>query len=254
MSDTSDNEYFARYFHDRADLADELAGREFSVEAHILASTALDALGEVWLHDFPDEREAMEQELGGKVPASIRMTRLVKRFAVGSAHVGKVAVVLFAVDWKKHGTPPATDADALLTPRLGRVRGELPYAHLDVSREELVRECPAISASARLTALVEEYEYPAVLYRFVRSPFVHTGTASKRTHGFTRGEEVFYMPLVQGMTIGIAVGAVTAWLRAAAASYVGECNQRGIRPATDIEPARQAEDVLESRWKRALSP
>jgi hypothetical protein len=250
MTDTSDNAYFERYFHDRAELADELSAGGRSIDANIIATTALDALGEVWLHDFAQERAAMEQALGGKVPPSIRMARLVKTFGVGAPHVGKVAVILFAEDWKRHVNTAVGDADALLKPRRPQVRGELPHAHLDVPRDELLRECPAISAEPLLVSLLEEYEYPALLYRFVRSPYVHYGTSSSRTHGFTRGEEVFYMPLAKGTTIGFSVGVVTAWLRVAATEYVAHCTRLGVRPAADIESARQAEDFLESRWKR----
>jgi hypothetical protein len=64
---------------------------------------------------------------------------------------------------------------------------------------------------------------------------------------------VFYMPLEKGMTIGISVGVVTAWLRAAATGYVAHCGREGIRPATNIEPAKQAEEALESRWRRVAA-
>lgn len=255
MTDASDpdNDFFERHFHGRAELAEELQQRGFSVDANIVAATALDALAEVWLHDFQGERTAMEQELGGKVPPSIRMARFVKRFAVGAPHVGKVAVVLFAEDWKKYVSTAANEVDGLLAPRRPRLPGELPHAHLDITADDLLLECPALSAKPLAVALIEEYEYPALLYRFVRSPFVHFGTSSRRTHGFTRGEEVLYMPLAQGTTLGISVGVVTAWLRAAATGYVAYCNQRRVRPATNIEPAQQAEGALEARWKRVAS-
>jgi hypothetical protein len=116
--------------------------------------------------------------------------------------------------------------------------------------DELLEECPAIARQSLLLALAEEYEYPALLYRFVRSPFVHFGTSSNRTHGFARANEVFYMSLEKGLTIGIGIGVVTGWLRAAATGYVSHCIMHGVRPATAIESARQAEDALASRWKR----
>jgi len=252
MADIDDNEYFTRYFHERAAVADDLAAHDRSVDANIIATTALDALGEVWLHDFPLERATMEKEVGGVVPPAIRMARLVKRFSVGAPHVGKVAVVLFAVDWKRLVPADAADADALLGRRWHRKHGELPYSHLDVPRDDLVHESPALAAPA-FARVIEEYEYPALVYRFLRSPFVHFGTSSKRTHGFARGDEVFYMQLAKGMTIDFRVGLVTGWLRAAATAYVAHCNREGVRPATGIEPAQQAEDALESRWKKVAA-
>jgi hypothetical protein len=253
VADAADNEYFKNYFHLRADLAEELHQRGFTVDANIVATTALDALTTVWLHDFPTDRVAMEKDSGGKVPPSIRMARLVRRFAAGASHVDKVAVFMFAEEWKKNVPASVTDADALLAPRRPTLPGEFPHAHLDVSRADLLRECPAIVDQPLLAALAEEYEYPALVYRFVRSPFVHYGTSSGRTHGFTRGEEVFYMPLKHGTTIGIDVSVVTGWLRAAATAYVAHCTTHGVRPATDIESGRRAEEALASRWKRAVA-
>jgi hypothetical protein len=250
MTKTSDNDNFAHHFHDRAALAEELGGRGFSLDAQILATTALDALGEVWMHDFPNDLAAMKRDLGGNPPSSIRMARLIKRFAAGTPHVGKVAVVLFAEDWKRNVPTAASDAEALLAPRRGQLPGELPYAHLDVPQDLLARECPALSADPVLAALIEEYEYPALLYRFVRSPLVHFGSTSSRTHGFTQGEEVFYMPLANGTTIGISLGVITSWLRVAATRYVAHCTEQGIQSAAAIKPARVAEDKLDAKWKR----
>ncbi len=220
MGDTTDNEHFKSYFHMRADVAEDLHKAGWTVDANIVATTALDALAEVWLHDFPGQSKTIQKLLGGAVPPSIRMARLVKRFAADAPHSDKVAVLMFAEDWKKNVPAATADADALLAPRIPKHRGELPHAHLDVSREELFQECPAIPHQPLLAALVEEYEYPALAYRFLRSPFVHYGTTSDRTHGFTRGIEVFYMPLKKGTTIGISLGVVTGWLRAAATNYV----------------------------------
>ena len=123
MADTSDNEHFKTYFHLRADVAEDLHKQGFEVDANIAATTALDALAEVWLHDFPRERAAMEKEVGGKIPPSIRMARLVKRFAVGAPYVGTVAIFMFAEDWKKNVPASAADADALLAPRRPRLPG-----------------------------------------------------------------------------------------------------------------------------------
>jgi hypothetical protein len=250
----TDNDFFVRHFQDRADLAEELHGRGFTVDARIIASTALDALGEVWFRDFPDDAQAIAKEVGGAVPPSIRMARLVKRFAAGAPQVDKVAVVLFAEDWKKNVPRSTVDADALLEPRRPKLPGELPHSYLDVSKDELLRECQPISSAPALVALVEEYEFPALLYRFVRSPTVHSGTSSNRTHGFAQRDEVFYMPLAHGTTIGISLGVVTGWLRAAVMAYVSHCAGLGVRPATAVNAGRQGEDALKAKWKRVADP
>ena len=43
---------FEDYFHRRADVVDQLYSNN-PVDARILATTALDALANIWFHDFP---------------------------------------------------------------------------------------------------------------------------------------------------------------------------------------------------------
>jgi len=250
LNTTSDIEYLAGHFHDRAALGEERHQRGFTVDAKIVVSTALDALGEIWLHDFPADRAALEKELGGTISPALRMARLVRLFAAGAPHHAKVAVFLFAEDWATHVPAAAADAEVLLAPRRPQMRGQLPHAHMDVSAQEVMRECPAISGNPMLQAILEEYEYPALFYRFVRSALVHHGTGARRTHGFTRGDEVFYLPVERGTTIGFGIGVAAGWLRAAVDGYVALCTQENVRPATDMDSGAEGEDRLRARWQR----
>ena len=252
--ETSDNEYFERFFHDRAVAADDLHERGFRVEANIVATTAIDALAEVWLHDFPMERQVMDAEFRGRVSPAIRFTRFLKRFAAGAPHTQKVAVVMFADDMKRQAPTLRDLADTILAPRGGSLPGELPRAYLDISKHELLRTYPVIVEVPGLAALVEDYEYGALLYRFVRSPLVHFGSGSQRTHGFTQKDEVFYMPLERGLALGFGIGVVTSWLRTAATAYTTMCTNAGIRPATNLETGREGEDRLAARWERIGMP
>jgi hypothetical protein len=245
------DDLFEKYFHDRADLADELSRGGYALEASVLATTALDALAEIWVHDFPAEGKALDVEAGGRVSGSIRMARLVKRFAPAEPEAQKVAVVCFAEDWKRHVPAAAATADTLLKPRLGKFRGELPHSHQDVPRAALLAECPAITAGTKIAALVEEYEYAALLYRFYRCPTVHLGGSAKRTHGFTRDEEVMYMPLHPGFTsVSFGPRLVTRWLRAVATGYATTCAAAGVTPAKDLDPGTREEESLRSKWSK----
>jgi hypothetical protein len=160
-------------------------------------------------------------------------------------------VVCFAEDWKRHVPAAAAVADALLKPRLGKVHGELPHSYEDVPQSALLAECPAIGSATRLAALVEEYEYAALLYRFYRCPTVHLGGNARRTHGFTRNEEVMYMPLYRGFTsISFGPQLVTRWLRAVATGYVAACFGAGVIPAEDMDPGDREEENLRSKWSK----
>lgn len=248
MNATSDIGYFASHFHDRAALGEELHQRGFAVDAKIVVATALDALGEIWLHDFAADEAALRKESGGTISSARRMARLVKRFAVGAPHHDRVAVVLFAEDWAANVPAAAADAEVLLAPRRPQMRGEFPHAHLDVSAQEVMRECPALSGQPALQAILEEYEYPALFYRFVRSALVHYGSGSRRTHGFTRHDEVFYLPLGHGTTIGFGIGVAAGWLRTAVDGYVALCTRENIRPATSIDSGVKGEKDLRAKW------
>src|SRR4028118_1825356 len=132
---------FEHYFYIRAQLADDMASSGHVADAHTLATASLDALAEIWLHDFPDIKKKLEIELGGTIPGSIRLARLLKQFVINDARVSKVAVVCFAEDWKNNRPQDAQIADQLLSRRISDEPRELPRAYLDVSRTELAQEC-----------------------------------------------------------------------------------------------------------------
>ena len=192
------NDPFEHYFYRRAQLADDMAASGSVVDAYTLATASLDALAEIWFNDFPDFKRKLESELGGSVPSSIRLARLLKNFVSDDPRVSKVAVVCFAEDWKYYRPQDAHIAEQLLSKRLSNNSNEflrsheLPKSYLDVSRDELVQECPDLATRSGLFDLLEEYEYGSLLYTFYRCPLVHLATGSRRTHGFTRGEEIMY--------------------------------------------------------------
>jgi hypothetical protein len=143
---------FEHYFYQRAELADTIAASGSIADAYMLATASLDALAEIWLNDFPDIRQKLERELGGRVPSSIRLTRLLKQFASSDPLVNKVAVVCFAEDWKHNCPKEVHMADQLLSKRISnhfdeflRAR-ESPKSYLDVSRDELTHECTELKS------------------------------------------------------------------------------------------------------------
>lgn len=244
---------FEKYFHDRADLADKLAENGWVLEARTIAAASLDALASIWLHDYPDVKSKLVAELAGTPPPSIRMTRFLKLFAAADEEVHKVAVVCFAEDWKRYDTNSAALAARLLAPRLGKGRGDLPHSHKDVPISLLVKEEPELAMLPHIVQMAEEYEYGALLYSFYRCPLVHHASPSKRTHGFTRGTEVMYMPLHSNHTsISFGPALITRWLRCTATGYVSACARDSIRPANDFDPGKDPEGRLEGRWKRLL--
>jgi hypothetical protein len=177
------------------------------------------------------------------------MTALLEKFAAGEAEAQKIAVVCFAEDWRRYAPAGSAIADALLAPRRGRLPGELPHAHLDVAKDDLLRECPPIATNPRLATIVDEYRYAAILYRLYRCSMVHVGGAPHRTHGFTRDEEVFYMQLRRGFTsISFGPRLVTRWLRAVARGYAAACARAGVRPADDLDPGLRQEEALANKW------
>jgi hypothetical protein len=187
---------FEHYFYKQAQLADEIVASGSVSAAYTLATSSLDALAEIWLHDFPEVEEKFKQEFHGKVPASIRLARLLKQFIPNDPCVSKVAVVCFAEDWKHYLPQDSNIADQLLSKRINQDHtvgeDEFPRTFLDKSRDELAKECPELARRSELLALAEEYEYGALLYSFYRCSLVHVATNSKRTHFYAKGEEIMY--------------------------------------------------------------
>ncbi len=253
------NDPFEHYFYKRAQLADDMATSGSVVDAYTLATASLDALAEIWLKDFPNDKRNLEKELGGNIPSSIRLARLLKKFASNDPHSRKVAVVCFAEDWKHYRPQDAHIAERLLSKRLSDNPNEflrayeLPKSYLDVSRNELAHECPELTTRQDIFALAEEYEYGALLYTFYRCPLVHLATGSRRTHGFTRKEEIMYYWSSYGdnrITISFGPNLVTRWLRNAVSGYVQSCQQVGIVPADNLDAGTNQEERLKRRWNK----
>ncbi|MGD2182892.1 hypothetical protein [Lusitaniella coriacea] len=252
------NDPFEHYFHKRAQRADDMTASGTILDANILATAALDALAKIWLNDFPDVKRNMEKDLGGGIPSSIRLSRLLKTFASHDPRVSKVAVVCFAEDWKLYRPQDTDIANRLLSKRLSDDPNEflraheLPKSYLDVSRNELTQECPELTTRPDLFALLENYEYGALLYAFYRCPLVHCATGSSRTHGFTRKEEIMYYPSSKDDRITISFGSnlITHWLRDVVSGYVKSCQQQGIVPANNFDAGTEQEKRLEGLWNR----
>lgn len=246
------------FFHAKADRIDELSRLRWDDEVAILGTTTLDALAALWFHDFPETKARLESELGGTVSPAIRMSRLMQEFASNDELAKKVAVVCFAEDLERHVPRLSHLAAELLAKRVpdrpdGRLAfGELPRAHLDTAQDDLLIECPALRDSGVL-GVIEEYTYPALLYRFFRCPMVHMGARAPRTHGFAEGCEVMYMRLDGRDRTSISFGPqlVTDWIRSAASGYVQACVEAGRRPANNVDAGAEHEERLERRWRGA---
>ncbi|OUL22311.1 hypothetical protein [Nostoc sp. 106C] len=248
---------FEHYFYEHAQWLEEA----WSVTAaNTLATSYLDALAEIWLRDFPDAKKKLEKDNSGKPPASIRLARFLKQFIPNDPDVNKVAVLCFAEDWKHYRPQDAHLADQIINKRVNKdpnnifYGNEVPKAYLDVPRDELAKECPELAANPDLLALVEEYEYGAILYSLYRCPLVHTATNSNRTNGFVGREErsMYYWSLDGSgrVTIGFGTHLITRWLCNAVTGYVQACHEAGIIPANNIDAGSSQEERFKKLWSK----
>ena len=241
---------FENYFHRRATVADQLYSQGDTVDARILATTALDALAEIWLDDFPKIEKKLNQCYGGGIPASIRLSQLLKHFAKEDRDASKVSVVCFAEDWKLHRSQDSDLANRLLDERLNYYFQQLPQSSCDLSLTELEQECPQI-AQKELRRIAEEYEYGALLYKFYRCALVHSSTSPDRINGFARGEEVRYswsQVETNRTTIGFGCNLITRWLRIVATNYVQFCREQDVIPAEKLDAGMEPERRLRDKW------
>ncbi len=242
---------FENYFHRRATVADQLYAQGDTVDARILATTALDALAEIWFHDFPEKKRELNQYYGDPTPASIRLSQLLKHFAKEDRDASKVSVVCFAEDWKLHRPQDSDLANRLLDKRLNYYFQRLPQSSCDLSLTKLKQECPQI-AQKELRRIAEEYEYGALLYKFYRCALVHSSTSPDRINGFARGEEVRYsFSLVETnrTTIGFGCNLITRWLRIVATNYVQFCREQDVIPAEKLDAGIDPEKKLKKKWR-----
>lgn len=249
---------FAKHFHDRADLAEQLYRDQFRNEAHLVANVALDALSLVWTHDFPQEAPSA----GGD---AVRFRRFVQRFA-DDPQKNNVAVVLFAQDLIEFGPNELRSAgNKLLEERQAGTDPakhmefrEWPHQHKDCDWTSLANEEPALRGRPELAEIAERYTYPALVYSFFRCGVAHTLLKGSRTHDFSGTEpddEISYAPpmIVSGKTrpIGIKFGlkVVTGWLRSSVTNYVEHAEAKGVRLADDLDPSKRAQENLERAWR-----
>lgn len=242
---------FREHFTTQADLADELYRSHREINCYITATTAIDALAEIWQSDFPMDAGALSREVGGSVPGSIRVSRFVRQFA-SDPRADKIAVIRFAEDALRFAPTIATsEATSLVSSRWSREPNTVPPSSRDVDLAALSREAPALLANPVARGLVEFYFYPALLYSLYRCPMVHTLGWSKQTHGFARNDEVMYMPLGADVTsIGFGPDLVTHWLRASLSGYLELCGLAGVNPAGHFDPGAEFEERLHNKWGR----
>jgi hypothetical protein len=248
---------FEDYFHRRADVADQLTESRNITDSLILATTALDALAKIWLHDFPETEKQLHRHYGDRVSESIRLSQLLKQFAPEDPDASKVAVVCFAEDWKLFRPEDSTLADQLLDKRLSNdpifQSHESPRSYLDVPLNDLEQECPRIAENLKLRRITEEYEYGAILYKFYRCPLVHSSKNSDRTHGFARGERIMYYSSSVDparTAISFAPKLITRWLRRVVTNYVQHCREQNVIPANNLDAGLLPEDKLKQRWNK----
>lgn len=246
---------FENHFHKRVEVADKLADSGSLIESLILSTTALDALAMIWLHDFPDTKKALDKEYGGGISESIRLTRLLKKFAADDPDARKVAVVCFAEDWKRY-YPQETDiADQLLNKRCGTTPSKRnwmrPSSYLDIPIESLADECPLLDVYPKLRRVAEEYEYGAMLYKFYRCTLVHYSISSGRIHSLACGENIKYHWSFQNpdqTAISFGPNLITRWLRCVVSNYVKFCRETSIIPAKDLDSGAKPEYTLKTLW------
>ncbi|PAX54171.1 hypothetical protein [Brunnivagina elsteri] len=250
---------FEHYFLRRADVADQLTHSGTVTDSLILATTALDALAKIWLHDFPETEKELSRHYRGGISESIRLSQLLKQFAQEDPGASKVAVVCFAEDWKLFRPEDSALAHQLLDKRLSNHPNELlrvdelPKSYLDLPLDDLERECPQIAQNPKLHRIAEEYEYGAMLYKFYRCPLVHSSKSSDRTHGFTCGEEImYYWSYVdkERTTISFGPNLITRWLRIVATNYVQLCREQGVIPAENLDAGLSPENNLRKLWSK----
>lgn len=250
---------FERYFHDRAELAEQLYREGWRHEAVLIASVALDALANICEHD---KKTADVSQLD-------RFRGFVERYT-GDSDARKIAVVFLAEDMLRFGPPRLDDVARRLLSKRNVDAGEpiarpiefatSPFAHLDAEWSALILEEPTLSGEGQIEQLaVGRYTYAALVYSLTRCAVAHALSRGSRTSDFSSGEpddEISYFPPyeVGGRTrpISLKVGLrkMTQWLRAAATNYSAECAKLGTKPADGFDPNAESLARLQEKWKK----
>ena len=180
---------FERYFHDRAELAEQLYRDGWRHEAVLIASVAIDALANICEHDQ-------------KTPGAGHLERFrsfVEHYSA-DADARKIAVVFLAEDMIRHGPPRLHDVARSLLAKRNVDPGDKiarpmefatsPFAHLDAEWSALVVQECALSGESKIEALAtERYTYAALVYSLTRCAVAHALSRGSRTSA-TLSEEV----------------------------------------------------------------
>lgn len=256
-------EEFESYFHERAALAEQLFRDSWREEAYLVATVALDALAQIWVHD--SQRGGLRPPLAapttGRPSSALRMNALLDVFAPADEHAGKVAVVLFAEDMRRLRLDLAAVAQRLLDRRV-ETEGPptavtfraSPLVHLDCTVADLAQEEPELER--RLLDVAQHYRYPAFAYRFLRSSAVHAGLRGARVNRFADKQPddvVDYFPAwvgprgdVRPISLGIGLGVLSRWVRTVVSAYVRACHD----PADGFDPSSDAQAMLDRTWPK----
>lgn len=249
---------FERYFHDRADLAEQLYRNGWRHEAVLIATVALDALANIWEHDHKLQR----------TNGANRLAQFVQQYA-GDPETKKIAVVFLAEDMLAFGHPRLHEvARRLLVARHVNPSKEVapsfefqasPLAHLDCEWNALAVEEPDLAPENGIRKLASErYAYPALLYTLTRCAVAHSLTRGSRTSDFSRDDsddEISYFPPYEAsgrtrpISQKVGLRRVTTWLRTAATNYAAECEELDIKPAGGFDANAKSLRHLYSAWK-----
>jgi hypothetical protein len=98
---------FREYFDTQANIAEDLCNRKFVLNACITSTRCLDALAEIWQHDFPADALALRQAFGGSVPGAARLSRFVDTCLTSDSRARRISVLrLAAVLISRFDLPP----------------------------------------------------------------------------------------------------------------------------------------------------
>jgi hypothetical protein len=251
---------FAKYFHDRADLAESLHRNGWRNEGQLVAAVALDSLASIWEHSR--ERKKTSR-------ASLRLHEFVRTFTQ-DPKADKIAVVFMAEDMLAHGPQRLhAVANRLLDARVpsrSEKAGPMefrqsPATYLDKPWDVLVAEEPSLASETRLQELSSDYTYPATLYRLYRCGLAHSFAKGDRTSGFSGNEpddDISYFPEwtdgARRRPIGLKFGlkVVTTWVREAATRYAAACSSSDVDPVAGFDPSSQSLGLLQEYWKHVV--
>lgn len=247
---------FESYFQKTADKAEELFACGFRTEAFLVATVAIDALAQLWRHDF---------KLTGE-DGPLNFAAFVDQFA-GDPRSRLVCVVFLAEDMLTHSTTRLHPAAQRLLearaawagPKPREVHSrECPHAHRDASWADLIVEEPSLAGETSLQSVARYYTRAALAYRLYRCGPAHAFSRGSRTSGFSdiKGDdEISYFPpyrsggFVRPISLKIGIRTFTGWLRSAATNYAAECIASEKTPGFGFDASATSLANLTKKWK-----